>query len=202
MALLLAILFFIYLSIPFIHCLQNQTPKELIHNVTETLHQRIQLIDISIRPRKCIGGPCQPTVPVPISNLNKYKLLSRLQEISYCDAALVRTWTCGLCSEKGSQVSNTTDSVSFSTQQKSVEGILGVSHDLKSIFIIFRGAQHNIQWLRSVQGKLVPLLYQNAFVNSSLLKTFKKKMGDPFGIKVHRMFFYSLKTFFFDFNLF
>jgi hypothetical protein len=134
--------------------------------------------DSDFHKRPIRPHPSDNVTTIPQETLDSYKILARLQYISYCDANIT-TWTCGICQDQRSPVKNTTSVSDFATPRKTGFGMVGVSHDLQRIFIAFQGAIHRQEWIRAFQFfKVSP---REIGVNRTL------------GIKVHRGFYRSYR---------
>ena len=107
-----------------------------------------ELMTITHPKETCSYGKCIDTPALAEPKLNRYKSIARLLNVGYCDTNLVSSWSCGVCKDEGSPVKNTTDVLVFSTKDNTVTGFMGVSHDLQSVFVTFKGARQYAQWAR------------------------------------------------------
>jgi hypothetical protein len=135
----------------------------------------VPIVDIGIPEKKC-EGECKPEVPLDPEKLKRYQIYSRVMSVGYCRSALINEWSCGICNEPGSPILNTTDIRFFKTRFHTAQGIMAVNHDLRKVFLVFQGVQHNIQWFLSSKG-LFPIR----------LKTYNPS-EDAQKIKVHSIF--------------
>ena len=142
----------------------------------QSLRPDIEFIDFSMKSQDC-KGPCRPTKPLSPEKLARYKIFARLQEIGYCKPEVINTWSCGICAEQGSSVRNSTMPFVFSTSDKTAAGFMGVSHDLKSVFVVFQGVSHMVQWVKSAEGHLDDFAIKDPALAAKAL------------LKVHRKFF-------------
>ena len=122
------------------------------------------LVELSILKEKKNPTICQQDcyVPTPLTdqNLLEYQSYTHLSFASYCEREIYEWDECPFC--QSHDLKNTTDIEFFSTQKQSAFGYMGVSHDLKAVFIVFRGALAKMQWIRSFRHRLVPPMNQRS----------------------------------------
>jgi hypothetical protein len=160
---------------------RHEQHQDLAKQMLDIGDHEIKYLEFRSPYKVCSNGQCKDTDPVPADKLQRYRAMTRLQNVGYCEPEPLIKWNCAACVDPASPVKNTTNVKRFETPNKSEFGIIGVSHDLKTIFVVMQGVQHNFQWIRSFESKLIPF-------ESAAKEGFKKE-----DIKVHDGFLRSWK---------
>ncbi len=107
--------------------------------------------DVNLHKRDCNGEHCFTTKPISFQKWDRYKAITRLMHLQYCNMTCLSNWTCGASVDETSPIKNTHIYKAYQSGDDIAGGYMGVSHDLKVVFLTFKGARHNQQFIRTLQ---------------------------------------------------